>query len=433
MDATDIEELDEFARLLARLNEAPPPVPAAAPQPPIESPVVQLQPTISAPAGAPVLAAPAPPLSPSTPPASSTPVAPAFGTAVPFPVLAATPAAAPVRLPTAPEPIGSPPVPPVAAEPRAPFVPVGASPVTRAPELMGADELAAPPRGLPAPPEGTLPLGTPPDYGAPPARVSLSSAPVTAAAPPPAAAAGLASSSSATLSAAPTQPPARAFDFGSLIATPIDAGDASSAPAAPQRFGSTPTDDDEPDLARSTLGEWIGLVLAILVAPIGLIAGIVLAALSARRRGWVVGIVRATIAIGVVLTVVFAIGGYFGYSQFKLQQEHDNTVLASAAFCATLKANPSMDQLPTFGWPAVAASIPDTLKTMQVYEDRWTKLAKVSPPGIEPDVNRVAIEAKKIIDSVTVARTVDDASNVAVMSSIASASGMPAWHSEYCG
>jgi hypothetical protein len=81
----------------------------------------------------------------------------------------------------------------------------------------------------------------------------------------------------------------------------------------------------------------------------------------------------------------------------------------------------------------VAASIPDTLKTMQVYEDRWTKLAKVSPPGIEPDVNRVAIEAKKIIDSVTVARTVDDASNVAVMSSIASASGMPAWHSEYCG
>jgi len=32
-----------------------------------------------------------------------------------------------------------------------------------------------------------------------------------------------------------------------------------------------------------------------------------------------------------------------------------------------------------------------------------------------------------------VARTVDDASNVAAMSSVASSSGVPEWHSDYCG
>jgi hypothetical protein len=175
------------------------------------------------------------------------------------------------------------------------------------------------------------------------------------------------------------------------------------------------------------------LILAILLAPIGLIVGIVAAARSARRRGWVVGIVRASIAIAAVLIVVLAIGGYYGYTQIKQQQAHDQTAAASAAFCAALKADPSMDQLPTFGWPAVAASIPDSLKAMQAYEDRWTKLAKVSPAGIKPGVTNVAAAAKKIIDSVTVARTVDDASNVAVMSSVAGQSGVPAWHSEYCG
>jgi hypothetical protein len=147
----------------------------------------------------------------------------------------------------------------------------------------------------------------------------------------------------------------------------------------------------------------------------------------------VVGIVRASIAIAAVLTVAMGIGGYFEYTQIKKQQAHDQIAAASAAFCATIKANPSMDQLPTLGWPGVAASIPDSLKAMQAYEDRWTKLAKISPAGAKPGVTRVAAEAKKIIDSVTESRTVDDASNVAVMSSVASSSGVPEWHSEYCG
>ena len=413
MDATDTAEPDEFARLLAQLSGTP---------------------------TAPVAVPP-------------TPVAPAFGATAPFPPLAvesalesaASPAASPAVVP---HPIVFPPGPAVFA------APVAAAPVARAPELMGADELAAPPRPFPPPAEDAPALVAPPAFDPPssppstppvlpaavvppvaaPAAAAPSGAPAPSVTPPgsapPAQAAPAASPAPA---APPSAPAARApLDFATLLATPVDA-DASSRSAAPLIFGSGPTGDDEPDIARSTLGERIGLVLAILIAPLGLIVGIVAAAGSVRRRGWVVGIVKATIAIGAVLTVVIAIGGYFGYTQLRQQQEHDQTAAASTAFCTALKADPSMYQLPTFGWPAVAASIPDSLTAMQAYEDRWTKLAKVSPAGIKPDVTKVAAAAKKIIDSVTVARTVNDASNVAVMSSVASASGVPGWRSEYCG
>jgi hypothetical protein len=241
-----------------------------------------------------------------------------------------------------------------------------------------------------------------------------------------------ASASPAAASAPPGagRPP---LDFATLLATPVGADDDAKAASSAVMFGSGAPDTEEPDLARSTAGEKVGLVLAFLVPPIGLIVGIVAAARSANRRGWVIGIVRASIAIAAVLSVVVGVAGYYGYTQFKQQQQHDQTVAASAAFCSALKADPTMYQLPTFGWPAVAASIPDSLTAMQAYEDRWTKLAKVSPAGIKADVTKVATAAKQIIDSVTVSRTIDDASDVAAMSQVASASGVPAWHSEYCG
>jgi hypothetical protein len=222
------------------------------------------------------------------------------------------------------------------------------------------------------------------------------------------------------------------MDFASLLAAPAGADDGRAAASALRLDASSDDDDDEPDIGRATVGEKIGLALAVLVAPIGLIVAVVAAARSSRRRGWVIGIVRASIAIAAVLSIVIGIGGYYEYTQLKLRQAHDEVAASSAAFCSTIKANPSMKQLPTFGWPAVGASIPESLKAMQAYEDRWTKLAAVSPAGIKSGVARVAAQAKKIVDSVEVARTVDDASNVAAMSAVASGSGVPAWYSEYC-
>jgi hypothetical protein len=217
-----------------------------------------------------------------------------------------------------------------------------------------------------------------------------------------------------------------------VLATPVGADEEARGAAALRLASPADEDDDEPDIGRATTGEKIGLALAILVAPIGLIVGIVSAVRSSQRRGWVIGIVRASIAIAAVLSVVLGIVGYYEYTQLKLQQAHDQVAASSATFCSTIKANPSMAQLPTLGWPAVGPSIPDSLKAMQAYEDRWTKLAAASPAGIKPGVARVAAQAKKIVDSVQVARTVDDAANVAAMSEVASSSGVPEWYSEYC-
>jgi hypothetical protein len=452
MDATGTAEPDDFARLLAQLNgtdepervEAAPvaPAPAYAPAAQIPpAPAFTLPPAPETPAPempAPVMSAPAMPAPVAQLPVMQTPVAPAFGLATPYPANAsALPSFS--AGPGNQAPLSFPDVAPL-PDPVAPV----ATPLPRAPELMGADELAAPPRSFPPLSEPVPPLVSPPEYGiqsapaptAPALFAAESAAPVapfTPASFTPAPAAP----PSPPASSAPSSPPSAVrapLDFASLLTTPVDADDGSSAAAAPLRFGSgSSNDDDEPDLGRPTTGEKIGLVLAVLVAPIGLIAGIVAAARSAQRRGWVVEIVRASIAIATVLTIALGIGGYFGYLQLKQQQAHDQIAASSAAFCATIKANPDMDQLPTFGWPGVAASIPDSLKAMQAYEDRWTKLAKVSPPGIKPGVTRVAAAAKKIIDGVTVSRIVDDASNVALMSSVASSSGVPEWHSEYCG
>ena len=473
MDDDETNEPDEFARLLAQLNGTAAPVPE--PPQPAPAPAPAYTPPPPAPIAAPPTATAEAP-APAMPQAA---VAPAFGVAAPYPPrtgMAGGSIAAP------PSTLSFPTVAPVPVS-----LPPEAPPLPRAPELMGADELAAPPRSLPpldepVPPLVSPPVADSPGYGAPAPSPELPQNPAPAYQPPlssaPLSSVPLSSGPSSSMASAPAPSVPVLFvpdpaapqqtsggpaapqqmpvgpaayggapaatsaplaspprDFATLLATPVGGDDESRAAAGPLRFGSsTPDDDDdEPDLARSTAGEKIGLVLAILIAPIGLIVGIAAAARSARRRGWVVGIVRASIAIAIVLTLVWGVAGYYGYTQLKLQQAHDQTAAASAAFCATIKADPTMDQLPAFGWPAVAASIPDSLKAMQAYEDRWTKLAKVSPPGIQPGVTRMADAAKKIIDAVTVSRTVDDASNVSVISSTASSSGVQAWYSEYCG
>ncbi|MEO7722562.1 MAG: hypothetical protein ABIS08_11690 [Pseudolysinimonas sp.] len=478
MDDIDTAEPDDLARLLAQLHGTPTPEPAdAAPAPAAEQPA-----PVFTPPPAPVMPAPAMPTpamptpampapamqAPAMPaPAAQTPLAPAFGVSAPYPTLAPLPTAAPDAPAGVPPSIAFPVVAPLSA-PTAPVAP----PLPRAPEMMGADELAAPPRSFPPLHDPVPPLVDPPELGSAPdadpvfdPQGSYAPPQVYAPEPEPSAplASGLAPSASmpftpmpsapapsAPASASPSQvspAPAAAtsgaaaasttgrapLDFSSLLATPVGADSDQRSAGAPLSIGSAAPDDDESDLGRSTAAERIGLALAVLVAPIGLIVGIVAAVRSAHRRGWVVGIVRASIGIAAVLTVVIAIGGYFEYTQIKKQQEHDQTVAASAAFCAALKADPSLYQPPTFGWPAVAATIPDSLKAMQAYEDRWTKIAQVSPAGIKADATKVAVAAKKIIDSVTTSRTIDDASNVSAMSSIVAASGIPAWHSEYCG
>ena len=231
--------------------------------------------------------------------------------------------------------------------------------------------------------------------------------------------------------ALPTVPAAAPFDFSAVLATPNAPDDVPQPPAA-LLLGIEPRVGEDTSVDRSTIPERILLVLAVILPPIGFIGGIVAAALSNRRRGWVIGLVKATIAIGAVLSVVAGVGAYAARQYLHQQAFHAQLVAESAAFCSTVKNDPTMLQKPDFGWPAPAPSIPDSLAAMQAYVAKWTALEKASPSAIQGEVQKVVDAAGGIVGAVTVSRTIDDAQNVQVMTSVASQSGLQAWKSEYC-
>ena len=160
-----------------------------------------------------------------------------------------------------------------------------------------------------------------------------------------------------------------------------DRGRPRPAPSAgyTQAFGSTPPPDDDPnagtqffgggtgsyeeppDLDRTTTGEKVAFALAFVVPPVGLIASIVAAAQSARRRGWVHGFVKAALAISIVTTIAAGIAGAFAYKTLEDQQRHAAIEAASTQFCATVAEQPDMITPPTFGFPGPGPSIPDTV------------------------------------------------------------------------
>jgi hypothetical protein len=218
-----------------------------------------------------------------------------------------------------------------------------------------------------------------------------------------------------------------------------------------QAFSSTPPPDDDPnagtqffgggtgsfeeppDLDRTTAGEKVAFALAFVVPPVGLIASIVAAAQSARRRGWVHGFVRAALVISILTTIVAGIGGAFAYKSFEDQQRHAAIEEASAQFCSTVAEQPDMITLPTFGFPGPGPSIPDTVTAIQEYIDRWDALADVSPSGIRQDVTRVADVAREILATIDETRLVDNEANIANMTAVAASTRIPAWATEYCG
>ncbi len=217
-----------------------------------------------------------------------------------------------------------------------------------------------------------------------------------------------------------------------------------------QTFASTPPPDDDPnagtqffgggtgnyeeppDLDRTTVAEKVAFILAFLVPPAGLIASIVAAMQSARRRGWVHGFVRAAIAISLVTTVVAGIGGAMAYKAIEDEQKHAALEAASAQFCATIDEQPQMIEPPTFGFPGPGASIPETVESIQAYIDRFDGLASVSPSAIRPDATRIADVARDILAKIEETRLVDNEQNIANMSVVAESTRLPAWHAEYC-
>jgi hypothetical protein len=370
-------------------------------------------------------------------------------------VLPAAPAAAPVS------------VPPAAIPPADPF---GALFETSAPDDMAARLAASPPPGSDPPPAPSLDTGELPADEDPlkalfgleteeqpaivdptPAAWETPSAPAAVGLPP--------FTPQPVEPAAPAYTPEPAFAVAAdpaVAAEPAFAAAAAPAPGAASSSyaltnpSSAPSDDDPtagtqffgggtgeweepPDLDRTTLAERIALVLAFVLPPVGLIASIVAAVQSSRVRGWVHGFVRTALVISIVTTVIAGFAGAYLFKVIEDGRKHDSIAAASAQFCATIAADPTMIAPPSFGFPAPAGSIPDTVTAIQAFVDKWDALAKVSPSGIRNDVTRVADSARDILDTVTKSHLVDDEQNQAVMSSVAESTNVVGWSEEYCG
>jgi hypothetical protein len=321
------------------------------------------------------------------------------------------------------------------AAPYAGAAPAGAVYPPTAQYPAGLDPALAPPAGptydLPAsapPAAQPTPLDEPPPYAAP-------EAPVQYVAPPPSGAAYDAPPVDQAYAAPSPYGESPRPDEGSADEHPLvraeSAVPATVFPPGPLLPSSTAVETPD-DLERSTAAEKIGIVLAVIAGPIGLVMAIVNAARSARRRGWLIGIVRASLVLGVLSSIAAGIAGYVLWNMRLDQIAHAETAAASAEFCAAAEVDPSMVTPPTLGWPAEGASVSESLTTMQAWTDRWAALAASSPAKLQPGVERLAEAGQAIVDSVTQARVVDDATNQAQISAVAGQSGVAGWHATYC-
>ncbi len=203
-------------------------------------------------------------------------------------------------------------------------------------------------------------------------------------------------------------------------------------PVDPAVVGSGSPLVDFGDLAKPRPAEWISFALAFVLPPVGFVAGIVMAALSARRRGWTIVLDKATIVIGLIMTGVAAVGGVVAYGAWTDAREFEATVAGSAEFCAQVQADPTYLEPPIYSWPQRGFSIDSSLDEMQVWVDRWTAAAEVAPTEIQAGVANLAETGQGIVDNVAIARQIDNDQNVETISAAVSASGIDEWVETYC-
>jgi hypothetical protein len=198
------------------------------------------------------------------------------------------------------------------------------------------------------------------------------------------------------------------------------------------KFGASAPQTDFSSLDRSTVLEKIALVLAVIAPPLGLLGGIIGMIVSARRRGWVIGLTKVTTAVGAVLTVALGIGAVVAGGVLADQAKFDGIVAESAAWCTLLDENPDLVSGPRLGWPAPADTINDTIEAGNVYVARWDPLIEAAPDAMLEETQLPQTRAKELVGAIEASRRIDDAGNVAVMESVAAASKIPAYRAQYC-
>ncbi|CAN5189092.1 hypothetical protein BH09ACT6_BH09ACT6_18240 [soil metagenome] len=182
---------------------------------------------------------------------------------------------------------------------------------------------------------------------------------------------------------------------------------------------------------RATSLEWIALVAAVVVAPIGLILGIIASRSSASSRGYVSTLARSAIVVAIVFLLVDAAAITVGAIAANRAAHEESLRVSSQPMCTQLAERPGVLADPAFGWPALV-SIPTYTADVSAYETWWKKLASVAPAGVRKDATAVATAATAVSGRITISRIIDHARDYSEIEAVARTSGLPAWASTYC-
>lgn len=176
----------------------------------------------------------------------------------------------------------------------------------------------------------------------------------------------------------------------------------------------------------------VALVLAIVIAPLGLIVGVIAAVLGIRRQAYVSGLARAAIVISIVMSVILA-GGGVAYSFVARAQAHEAALRSSSsALCATVAASPGRLADPAFGWPALTSTIPDYVRDVEAYAAWWTKLAAIAPAPVRAQVTALSKVATASSTRMSLSKVVEHDQDYADMQKAAAVSTLPTWVNTYC-
>ena len=185
-------------------------------------------------------------------------------------------------------------------------------------------------------------------------------------------------------------------------------------------------------LPRANALDWSALGLSIVLPPLGLLLSVAAHIADRRRVGWATTVTKVATGVGCVLTIVVVAGTVVALDLRQEAAAHDAIVASSAQFCSAVGSADGILASDTFGWPSVGATIPLTITAMEEYTATWTSIAASAPDGIRSGAEAMATAGQTVVNSVTASRTVDQASNDALLQAAASGSGITAWAAEYC-
>jgi hypothetical protein len=191
---------------------------------------------------------------------------------------------------------------------------------------------------------------------------------------------------------------------------------------------------DRPDSAkpRTSVLEWIGLVLAVIAPPLGLLVTLVARIVTRYRHHWTTTVAKTATVVSIVLTVLLAVGAVV-YSVVSENDAAEARVLAAAQpLCDGLAETPGVLELEAYGWPTEIAPIADTLAAMKVYQEHWQQLAALAPASAKAGTTAIADQAAILVTAVESTQAIDRSGNLRTMKAVTDVSGLPQYAATYC-